>query len=385
MPTPVDWNACRAQFPVLKAWAYFAWASVAPLSVPAAEAMRRQAEATRDQGVAVFREWYAAYDGVREQSRALLGAADAGEIAMVKNTSEGVSTVAFGLDWKSGDNVVLPRGEFPANAYPWLALGERGVEVRRVETGADGRYAPADIERRMDARTRAVAVSFVNYATGFRTDLAEVGRLCLDRGALFFVDAIQGLGALPLDVESMRIDVLAADGHKWLCAPEGLGILYVRKSRQDRIAPLARGWWSVEQPARYDLDDQPLCRTARRYECGTLSTCAAYGLQAALELINAAGIEAIAERVLALSDRLAGGLAASGCKVHRAAGAKERSGIVSFEVPGCDAKTLAAALERRKILVNPRGGRLRAAVHAWNDETDIARLLEALQSEGKSA
>lgn len=385
MAVPVDWNACRAQFPALKKWAYFAWASVAPLSAPAAEAMRRQAEATRDEGVAVFRDWYAAYDGVREQSRALLGAGDAGEIAMVKNTSEGVSTVAFGLDWKPGDNVVVPRGEFPANAYPWLALGERGVEVRRVETDANGRYAPADVERQMDARTRVVAVSFVNYATGFRADLAEIGRLCRDGGVLLFVDAIQGLGALPLNVEGMHIDVLAADGHKWLCAPEGLGILYVRKSWQDRIAPLSRGWWAVEQPARYDLDDQPLAGTARRYECGTLSTCAAYGLHAALELINAVGVEAIGERVLALSDRLAAGLAAAGCKVHRAGGANERSGIVSFEVPGGDAKALAAALERRKILVNPRGGRLRAAVHAWNDEADIERLLAALKAEGPSA
>lgn len=385
MAAPIDWNVFRAQFPALKNWAYFAWASVAPLSAPAAEAMRRQAEATRDQGVAVFRDWYTVYDGVREQSRALLGAGVAGEIAMVKNTSEGISTVAFGMDWKAGDNVVVPRGEFPANAYPWLALRELGVEVRRVETDADGRYAPADVERLMDAHTRAVAVSFVNYATGFRTDLAEIGRLCRDRGALFFVDAIQGLGALPLNVESMHIDALAADGHKWLCAPEGLGIFYVRKSWQDRIEPLSRGWWAVEQPARYDLDDQPLCTTARRYECGTLSTCAAYGLHAALELTNAAGVDSIADRGLTLADRLAGGLAAAGCKVHRAGGTTERSGIVSFEKPGADAKALAAALERRKILVNPRGGRLRAAVHAWNDETDIERLVAALREEGSSA
>lgn len=364
-------------FPALERWAYFGWASVAPLSTRAAGAMRGQIEVVRDQGVTVYKDWYGAYDGARAAAAALLGAAP-GEIALLKNTSEGISTAAFGLDLHAGENVILPRGEFPANAYAWLALRERGVEIRRVETDAEGRYTPADVERLLDARTRAVAVSFVNFATGFRTDLAGLGRLCREQDVFFFVDAIQGLGALSLDVAKMRIDGLAADGHKWLCGPEGQALFYIRREWQNRVCPLARGWWPVRDPGRYDLDDQPLCETARRYECGTLGTAGVYGLRAAVELALEAGISRMEKRIEDLTRTLSGRLQERGYPVLRAEGPEEWSGIVSFETPGHSSAAVAKDLERAGIVVNARGGRLRAAVHAWNNEADVARLVEAL-------
>lgn len=372
-----DWASYRALFPALREWAYFGWASVAPLSSPVSDAMHAQIESVRDQGVSSYRDWYAAYDQTRAQAAQLIGA-DPQEIALLKNTSEGISTVACGLELQSGDNVVLPLGEFPANAYPWLALRERGIEVRRVATRAQGAYAAQDVQELLNARTRVLAVSFVNFTSGFRTDLAALGKLCRERGIFFFVDAIQGLGALPLEVQRMAIDGLAADGHKWLCGPEGQALLFIRSPWRERIRPLSRGWWSVQDPGRYELDDQALSPTGRRYECGTLCTAAVYGFRAALELANRAGVAAIAERIARLAGLLAAQLRARGLPVFRAEGPAEWSGIVSFEVPGRDAKELAAALERSKVLLNPRLGRLRAAVHAWNNEADIARLLEAL-------
>lgn len=363
---------------MLREWAYFGWAATAPLSEPVAMAMRRQIDGVLYHGGARWKEWYQSYDRARAAGARLVGAHEPGEIALLKNTSEGVSTVAFGLDLKPGDNVILPRGEFPANAYAWRALERKGIEVRRVELSEHGRFGLPEIERLMDARTRVVACSFVNFATGFRADLTGIGALCRSRDVCFFVDAIQGLGVLPLDVEAMQIDALAADGHKWLCGPEGQAIFYVRKAWQERIAPLALGWWSVEQPGRYDRDDQLLCTTARRYECGTLATVAVYGCLAAVDFIAEAGVPAISARIEMLSRQLTDQLRTRGCVVHRAEGPGEWSGIVSFEVPGREARAVAAELETCKVLVNPRGGRLRAAIHAWNDETDLERLVAAL-------
>ncbi|MCZ7648780.1 MAG: aminotransferase class V-fold PLP-dependent enzyme [Planctomycetota bacterium] len=372
-----DWMACRRAFPVLREWAYFGWASVAPLAVPVVEAMQGQLAGMRDRGALGYRDWYAAYDRARALAAELLGALPA-EIALLKNTSEGLATVAHGLEWKQGDNLVLPAGEFPANAYPWLALAERGVEVRRVPLNSEGGFTPADVEAKMDARTRLLSVSFVNYLTGFRADLKKLGALCEQRGVFFCVDAIQGLGALPLDVRTMRIDALAADGHKWLCGPEGQAILFVRRKWLPHLKPLALGWWGVKNPARYDLDDQELCSTARRYECGTLNTVGVYGLAAALEFIKRAELKFITARLLDLARLLAEGLRAKGMRVDRANAAANQSGIVSFSCPGRPSRELAEALEQERIFVNPRGERLRAAVHAWNDERDIERLVEAL-------
>jgi cysteine desulfurase/selenocysteine lyase len=371
------WRAGRALFPACAKWAYYAWAATAPLSVRAADAMQRQIAGVRDQGGAGWKQWYETYERLRVEAAALTGATPA-EIALLKNTSEGVSTVAFGLDWRPGDNVIFPRGEFPANVYPWLALRERGVEMRRLEPDAVGRFTPADLERLMDERTRLVALSFVSYATGFRADLAALGALCRARGIFLFVDAIQGLGALPFDVSALPVDAFAADGHKWLCAPEGLALFFVRREWQPRLRPLSCGWWPVKQPGRYDLEEQELAETARRYECGTLPTANAYGLLAALELLREVGIERIAERIRALTGELTRALTARGFKVLRAEGEGEWSGIVSCETPGHDPRQLAAALEERDVMVTARGGRLRFAVHAWNDAEDLERLLKAL-------
>jgi selenocysteine lyase/cysteine desulfurase len=220
-------------------------------------------------------------------------------------------------------------------------------------------------------------VSFVDWLTGHRADLRAIGEAAHARGALLVVDAIQGLGALPLDVEACGVDALAAGGHKWLCGPEGSGVLYVRRQARERIAPSRPSWLSVRHPGRlldYDLAPAP---SARRYQDGTANTCGIAGLKAALELILAVGVEEIAERVLALSAMVRDGARARGLPLACEAEGDEASGIVSFRAE--DASVLAAALEQRDVIVSAREGFLRVATHHFNNEEDVERLLGAFQ------
>jgi selenocysteine lyase/cysteine desulfurase len=362
----------RARFPVTKRFAYLSSAAVGPLSTNARNAMRRLIRNQCDRGAVDYAKWFETYDACRESAARLIGAAS-DEIALVANTSDGVTTVARGLRAREGDNVVVPADEFPANVYPWLALP--GVEVRYVPK-RDGRLLAEDVARHVDGRTVAVSVSFVDWLSGHRADLRAVGEVAHAAGAIFFVDAIQGLGALPLDVNECGVDALAADGHKWLCGPEGAGILYVRREARERIAPTRPSWLSVRHPTRFfDYEFKP-APSARRYEGGTPNTCGVYGLHAALEFIHEVGIDAIASRVLALAGLVREGARKRGIPLAlEPESDAEASGITSLRLE--DAQVLAAALDARRVIVAARGGFLRVATHHFNSEEDVARLLEA--------
>ncbi len=363
----------RAQFPVTREYAYLNTAAVAPLSSRAKTAMQRLVRDQVEHGAAHYEAWFATYEACREAAARLIGAAP-DEVALVPNTSAGLGTVAAGLRLAPGDNVVVPEREFPANVYPWMAIP--GIEVRHAPK-REGRLLAEDVAKVTDRRTRAVSVSFVDWLTGHRADLRSIGEAAHACGALFVVDAIQGLGALPLDVSECGVDALAADGHKWLCGPEGAGVLYVRREVRERVAPTRPSWLSVRHPTRflrYDLAPAP---SARRYQDGTPNTCGIHGLRAALDLILEIGIEAISARVLALSALVRAGARERGLKLACEAEGAEASGITSLVLD--DAPSYASALERRKVLVAAREGHLRVATHHFNDEEDVARLLEAFR------
>ena len=233
------WKQWRHAFPVTESLIYLNHAGVAPLSRPAAEAMTRLAADALNFGSFHYAEWLEAYEGLRVAAARLIGASPR-EIAIVKNTSEGIATVAMGIDWKPGDRIVVFREEFPANYLPWKKVEARGVHLEWLSCTA----SPDEIDAASKG-ARLLAISFVQYLGGYRADLGAIGEICRRRGCLFLVDAIQGLGAFPVDVERAHIDALAADGHKWLLGPEGCGILYVRQSRQDEIEPAEFGWTNV--------------------------------------------------------------------------------------------------------------------------------------------
>jgi len=365
-------SACRDQFPVTGNLIYLNHAAVAPLSRRAAEAMQHLAQDALDFGSLHYDKWMATYEGLRTSAAKLINARP-GEIAIVKNTSEGIATVAIGIDWKPGDIVVAFEEEFPANMYPWKRLEARGVTVRWLSVFDD----PDRINAACDG-ARMLAISYVQYLSGYRVDLEKLGAICARHGCFFFVDAIQGLGAFPIDVERDHIDALAADGHKWLLGPEGCGILYVRQSRQDEIEPVEFGWTNVAKYNDYSSRDMALRPDAGRYECGTLNTIGCYGLRAAFDLILEIGIPAISEKVKALGDQVWNGARERGYETLGSRSTHTGAGIVSLRKPGVEAHLIVRRLKDNGIIVAARQGWVRVSPHFYIDPGEIEKLLAEL-------
>ena len=362
----------RDRFPVTKELIYLNHAAIGPLCRPAAEAMKHFVEDASIFGSLHYDEWMEAYDGLRQAAAKLINASP-GEIAIVKNTSEGIATVAIGLDWKPGDRIIAFKEEFPANYYPWLRLEKRGVELTWLSI-----YDP--IERIAEAMpgARLLAISYVNYLSGYRVDLKAIGDLCSRYGCFFFIDAIQGLGAFPIDVEAFHIDALAADGHKWILGPEGNGVLYVRRKWLDSIEPVEFGWTNPANYADYSSRDMTLRPDAGRYECGTLNTIGCFGHRAAIEFLLEAGIENITTAVDSLAARLETGVREKGYEVMVQRSAKSGSGIVSFRHPHMDCRSIVSDLKRRRIVAAPRQGWIRMSPHFYISPDEIEQVLQSL-------
>jgi selenocysteine lyase/cysteine desulfurase len=362
----------RHHFPVTETLIYLNHAAVAPLCRPAAEAMKWLADDACLNGSLHYDQWMASYDGLRVAAARLINASPS-EIAIVKNTSEGISTIAMGLDWKAGDRVIAFKEEFPANYYPWQRLEARGVQLTWLSI-----YDPLEKIAAALPGARLLAISFVNYLSGHRVDLEAIGELCHQHGCFYFVDAIQGMGAFPLDVESCHIDALAADGHKWMLGPEGNGILYVRKSRQDSIEPVEFGWTNPANYADYSSRDMTLRPDAGRYECGTLNTIGCFGHRASLELLLEAGIDNVAAAIWQRAHELAQGVQAKGYELMLEHKRESGSGIVSFRHPVTDCRVIVSELKRNMITAAPRQGWVRMSPHFYTSPDDIQRVLSAL-------
>ncbi|MBI2321564.1 MAG: aminotransferase class V-fold PLP-dependent enzyme [Chloroflexi bacterium] len=365
----------RRLFPVTREWAYFGHCAVSPLSLPAAEAMRvfiddrlhRGIAGLGDHGLAVFA------DRARERAARLIGAAPE-EIALVQNTVVGVNIVAQGLDWQPGDTVVTADVEFPANYFPWANLADRGVLVKLVRE-RDGRVPADDVLAAIDDRTRVVALSFVEFTNGYRNDLATIGRACRERGVLFAVDAIQGLGALEMDVAAQCVDFLAAGGHKWLLGPIGTGIFYCRRALLDRLRVAFLGHNSMVRRPEYLPHVYDLWPDARRFEGGAQNSLGVAGLAASIDLLLGLGPAAVERRVLELTDYVIAGLRERDCEVLSPLGARERSGIVAFRSRRTPTPALVRRLAEQRIFVAPRSGGIRVAPHVYNREEELDRLL----------
>jgi cysteine desulfurase/selenocysteine lyase len=367
------WEQYRDEFPVTQNLVYLNHAAVSPLCRRAADAMRSLATDAEQWGSFHYPQWMACYDGLRAAAAKMINAAP-GEIAIVKNTSEGIATIALGLDWRPGDKIVAFHGEFPANQYPWQKLASRGVTIEWLPPDA-----PLDQIDAAANGARLLAISYVQFLSGYRADLAALGEICHRRQVFFFVDAIQGLGAYPLDVRAMRIHALAADGHKWLTGPEGCGILYIQHDRQDQIEPVEFGWTNVASHADYARRDLTLRSDAGRYEPGTLNTIGCYGLRAAFEFLNEVGIERIAHAVTALTNEIAAGAAAKGYELLGPARTPASSaGIVCLRHPKEDPRLTHSRLRDAGFLTAPRAGWLRVSPHFYLSPEDIARFLAHL-------
>jgi cysteine desulfurase / selenocysteine lyase len=362
----------RAEFPVTNHLIYLNHAAVAPLCARAADAMKWLADDALQYGSLHYDKWMAAYDRLRSVTAQLINA-EPGEIAIVKNTSEGVATVALGLDWRPGDRIVAFKEEFPANYFPWLRLVEKGMQITWLSI-----YDPLEKIAAAIPGARLLAISYVNYLSGYRVDLNAIGQLCRQHDCFFFVDAIQGMGAFPIDVRAAHIDALAADGHKWMLGPEGNGVLYVRRDRLDQIEPIEFGWTNVAAYADYASRDMSLRSDAGRYECGTLNTVGCFGQAAALELLLEVGMERITPAVAALADQIYQGVREKGYEVLVERTSETSAGIVSFRHPQIDCGMIVAQLREAGITAAPRQGWIRTSPHFYISADNISQLLNLL-------
>lgn len=369
-------------FPILGQWDFFNHAGVAPLPKAAADALRtfaHQYETTAYIGTG----WYKDIEKLRELAGRLIHA-DAGEIAFVKNTSEGIATVAAGLNWQPGDRIVTTAVEYPANIYPWMDLAKRfAVELVMVpeQTTADGsRKVPLEaiLQEAAHPRTRMVALSHVEFASGQRHDLMAVGAFCKEHHKLLCVDAIQTLGIIPVDVRGMNIDFLSADGHKWMLGTEGAGIFYVRKELLEQVRPLSIGWMNVVDADDYGHYDFTLKPNAAKYECGSHNVGGLLALKASLELLMGVGVDAVSARIQSLTEFLISGLREKGYTIVSPRTGQDWSGIVSFTSPKHDQQQIFRQLRDQKTEIAVREGRMRCSPHFYNTEAQIERLIGRL-------
>ena len=374
----MDWTPFRQQFPVTRDWAFLDHAAVAPLPAAAVDALHEYAAVQSRNGVTAVRTWLDRIADTRRRAARLVNAPDTDDIYFVPSTTYGIGVVAEGFPWRPGDNVVLPADEYPSNQYPWMNLAGRGVEVRSVPSRG-GRVLVDDLRAAFTDRTRVLAVSAVEFATGFRTDLAALGQLCRDRGVFFFVDAIQMLGAFPLDVQALGVDALAADSHKWMLGPEGAGFGYIRRDWIDRMHAIGVGSSSVVRPLDYSTIDFTLKPHAGRLEGGAMNVPGIAAMGASLGLLLDAGIENVERRVLELTDYLCDRAAAAGFEVFSGRAPREKSGIVSLTVPGRPADAVARACRAAGVAVAPRGGRVRVSPHAYNTFAELDRFVEVVR------
>ncbi|MEM7627255.1 MAG: aminotransferase class V-fold PLP-dependent enzyme [Planctomycetota bacterium] len=378
MPQPFPEFA--GDFPILRKMDFFNHAGVAPISGPAAEALRAYAEQASSAAY-VDSGWYRRANQVKKLAAQLIGAAGPQEIALIPNTSAGLSLVAKGLDFHAGDRVVITDVEYPANRYPWEDLRRRGVELVEVHQHADGRIDVDEVCDAINDRTRVVSLSHVQYASGFRIDLKPISEMVHRAGGYLCVDAIQSCGVLPVDVGAMGIDFLAADGHKWMLGPEGAGFFYCRQDLCPRLHPNVVGWMNMVDAGNYGDYRFEFQMDARRFEPGSWNIPGVVALGASLDLLLGVGIDGVWSRVEALTSRLCVGLEAKGYRVFTPrADPGERSGIVIFESPddAVDARQVVANLEKRGIFIVVREGRLRASPHFYNTAAQIDRLIDAL-------
>lgn len=370
------------EFPQAPELRYLNHAAVAPWPRRSAEAVRRFSEANVTSGAREYPDWLKLERSLRERLVRLMNAPSTGDIALVKNTSEALSFVAFGLDWRPGDQVIISDEEFPSNRIVWLALAPKGVEV--IEVNLSGADPEGALLAAITPRTRLLSISAVQYASGLRLDLPRLGQGCRQRSVLFCIDAIQQLGALPFDVQAYDCDFAMADGHKWMLGPEGLGVFYCRNPLREQLTLQEYGWHMLEHAGDYTRQDWQPARSARRFECGSPNMLGAFALEASLSLLEEVGMarvgELLEQRVQRLTEEIG---ALPGALIHSPLEAQRRAGIVNFSLAGWDNTALQQRLREEQIICVQRGAGVRLSPHFYTREQVIEETLGLLSQLAK--
>lgn len=370
-------NPWHDEFPQEAGLRYLNHAAVAPWPRRASAAVCAFAEQNLRVGARDYPQWLQLEQRLRLRLARLLNAPSTADVALVKNTSEALSFVAFGLDWRPGDQVVISDQEFPSNRVVWEALRPQGVEV--IEVDIAGSDPEAALIEACTPRTRLLAISAVQYASGLRLDMPRLGAGCTERGVLLCIDAIQQLGAQPFDVQASGCAFAMADGHKWLLGPEGLGVFYCRRDLREQLRLHEYGWHMLEDAGNYDRRDWQPAKTARRFECGSPNMLGAVALEASLALLEEVGLAQVAALIEQRIARLHAGIAAlPGARLLSPQEPGRRAGILTFALAGRDNGELFEAMKKAQVVCAQRGGGIRLSPHFYTTETVIEETLALL-------
>lgn len=368
------------EFPVVEHIIHLNHAAVAPWPKVTADIVAAFAEENSRQGSLNYPHWLIVEAELRQRAARLINAPDPLDIALVKNTSEGLSFVGYGLDWKAGDNVVGIRQEFPSNRFVWASLKDRGVEFRQLDLTQCGPDPETELMALCDKQTRLLAVSAVQYANGLRMDLPTLGKFCRERSILFCVDAIQQLGAISFDVKKIGADFVIADGHKWMLGPEGLGLFYVRREVLDQLRLHQFGWHMAENAGDFDREDFTPAPDARRFECGSPNMLGIHALNASLGLLLETGMDEIWRQIDARIDFLIQALNKNpDVEILSDTRPQRRSGILTFRVNGLDNELLFNHLKNNNVFCALRGGGIRLSPHFYTPFEQLQRTLELIR------
>ena len=369
----------RSLYPVLQQGLYANHAAIAPWPRVAAEAVAAFARENAEVGAEKYSRWLLRETQLKRGLASLINAVSENDIALLKNTTEGICTVANGINWRAGDNLVLPAHEFPSNRLPWLALQRYGVEVREVDIRRSENPENALLEQ-IDKRTRLLSVSAIQWTDGLRLKLERLGQFCRQNNVLFFVDAIQQLGAMQLDVQACGIDFLAADGHKWLLAPEGIAVFFCREGLREKLQIHQQGWHMVDEPYQFDREDWQPSKTAMRFEAGSPNTLGQVAMHASIGLLQDVGMSRVESLIEENSRVLSAGLEyISGVEILRPFDPQRVSGIVSFRPLNKNPVEILKALKQRKLSCALRGGAIRLSPHFYQAGKPVLEMLDLVE------
>ncbi len=340
-------------------------AGVSPWPVRTLHVVQAFAEENAVMGSSRYPEWLNVETTLRRQLQKIINAPTIDDIALLKNTSEALSVVAYGLDWSKGDNIVSSDQEFPSNRIVWESLSEKGVEFREADLTMAG--SPEDsLFSLVDDNTRMITVSSVQFSTGLKMDLERIGKFCKDRGLLFCVDAIQSVGALHFDVQNINADFVMADGHKWMLGPEGLALFYCHPDARDRLKLHQYGWHMVETVGDFDRREWTAANSARRFECGSPNILGIHALSASLSLFLEVGMDTVEREVLKRSEYLFDRIKSSPeLELITSHESGRYAGIVTFKRNDVDNVALYEYLMKNRVLCAPRSGGVRFSPHFY--------------------
>ena len=372
-------NLWNKQFPVNDECVYLNHAAVAPWPECSRQAVIDFATENTALGASMYPNWSKMEAGLKRNLEALIDAPK-DTVALVKNTSEALSFVAYGLSWQSGDTVVITDQEFPSNRIVWESLQDKGVNVVAVPLSYD--TPEKALLEAIAQKPRLVSISAVQYASGLALDLETIGAACKANDVLFCVDAIQAVGAMPFSVESCQCDFAMADGHKWMLGPEGLGFFYVRPEIMEQLSLNEYGWHMVEAVGDYDRKEWELANSARRFECGSPNMLAATALKASTGLLLEVGMPEVAKHIQHNVEYLAAGLQRMGAQILNPLWQQRPTGIIGFTFATAnksDMKRMHQTLMQTGVVCAHRGGGVRFSPHFHTTEDVLNAALEAVE------